>query len=188
VSVECEYGCNITCEEIKVYDHEGNEVATGHLTVFEDTINYADIFVTVPYGTPPGTYTWKAVYPGTAVHAGGEVDFSITVLPVEYYRLTIRSEPFKGVPVTINTLEVGVTDVEVEVSPGTYTVTMPDTWEDVPFSHWEDESTNPVRTIDVTEDMEIIAYYEKPPWPWYYYALLICGIALIAYALVKRRR
>ena len=97
------------------------------------------------------------------------------VLP--YHRLTVKSWPVKGVPVVIDTTEVGVTPVEVEFSPGTYTITAPATFNEAPFVEWEDGSTDPVRVLELIMDTELIAYYEKPP-PKVPTKLILAGLAL----------
>ena len=63
------------------------------------------------------------------------------------------------------------TPVTLELEPGTYEITMPslvtDGSETYNFSQWEDGSTNPVRTVNLTVDMSISAAYEAvaPPPP-----------------------
>lgn len=46
-----------------------------------------------------------------------------------------------------------------ELKRGTYQVVMPSTYEGYTFEKWEDNSTNPTRTITITQNMAITAYY-----------------------------
>ena len=83
------------------------------------------------------------------------------ILP--YHRLTVKSWPVKGVPVVIDTTEIDGTPVTIEFSPGSYTITVPATFNQAEFVEWEDGSTDPVRVLDLIVDTELTAYYEKPP-------------------------
>jgi len=64
------------------------------------------------------------------------------------------------------------------------------------FSHWEDGSTNPTRTIGITTDTSITATYELAPipppsplpsWVW---ALVVAipVIGVVAYYLRKKKK
>lgn len=104
------------------------------------------------------------------------------ILP--YHRLTVKSWPVEGVPVVVDTMPIDGTPVTVEFSPGTYTISVPPTFNQAEFVEWEDGSTDPVRTLDLIVDTELTAYYEKPPAPPPKVPTkLIAGLAVAATAI-----
>ncbi|RLI45954.1 hypothetical protein DRO69_04195, partial [Candidatus Bathyarchaeota archaeon] len=84
--------------------------------------------------------------------------------PPPNYTLTVESTPIDGINFTIGTTTY-TTNTTVELQKGTYTVTMPSTWtvgaDQYNFVKWENNSTNPLRTIDLTSNKTIIATYER---------------------------
>jgi len=122
------------------------------------------------------------------IHRRSEYDFTFTVVPLEYVKVKIYSEPITGIPVKVDGIEVGFTPVEIEVSPATYKIEVPSEFNRAKFLHWEDETTTPVREIEITYDIELTAFYEIPPIsPW----IVIAGIGIIligAYVLEELRK
>ena len=92
-----------------------------------------------------------------------EITMTVETPVLPYHRLTVKSWPVEGVPVVIDTTEIDGTPVTVEFSPGSYTITVPATFNQAKFVEWEDGSTDPVRVLDLIVDTELTAYYEKPP-------------------------
>lgn len=101
-------------------------------------------------------------------------DLSITayyVLAPRHWTLTVNSDPITGVEFTLDGVPQ-ITPYSASLIEGSHTITMPSSWiidEDVyNFDHWEDGSTNPTRTISLTEDTTITATYELyvPPTGW----------------------
>jgi len=82
--------------------------------------------------------------------------------------LTVDSTPVKGIPFVIDNKQYA-TPTTLQLPPGTYTIAMPKTHTDpetgvtYAFDHWEDGSTNPTRTINLTADTTITATYTPPP-------------------------
>lgn len=107
----------------------------------------------------------------------------LLVRAVGYY-LTVKSEP-PGVKVIIDGVEAK-TPHTWGVTPDAYTVLVPAEG----FIEWEDGSTDPVRTIEITEDMTIIAYYEAGV-PWKTIAAVGVSatvvIASVIYAATRKR-
>lgn len=99
------------------------------------------------------------------------VTLTIPEVPL-WAKVSVMSKPVKGVPVTCDPApavpprtEIGKTPVEFEVSTGLYEITVPATFDKATFVKWEDESTDPIRTIDITYPVDLIAYYKVPPPP-----------------------
>jgi hypothetical protein len=61
VGVKCSVGCNLAGQEIEIYDHEGEQVATGVLggVPYSDTLDlyWTEVALTAP--ATKGTYTWE---------------------------------------------------------------------------------------------------------------------------------
>jgi PKD repeat protein len=77
--------------------------------------------------------------------------------------LTVESAPIDGINFTIDATTY-TTNRSVGLLEGSYTVTMPSTWmvgtDKYNFVEWEDNTTNPVRTVSLTANMTITATYE----------------------------
>jgi PKD repeat protein len=84
-------------------------------------------------------------------------------IPTVYYTLTVESAPIDGINFTIDTTTY-TTNRSVGLPEENYTVTMPSTWmvgtDKYNFVEWEDNTTNPVRTVSLTANMTITATYE----------------------------
>jgi len=76
--------------------------------------------------------------------------------------LTVESTPINYTDFTIDSTTY-TTNTTIELQPDTYTVTMPNptvsNGDLFTFVKWEDDSTNPVRTISLTSNMTITATY-----------------------------
>jgi len=86
--------------------------------------------------------------------------------PPPTHLLTITSSPISGVNFTVNGM-TATTPYSATHGEGVYTIAFPHEWTDPPtgrryiFSHWENGSTNPTRTINLVSDMGLTAYYEE---------------------------
>lgn len=82
------------------------------------------------------------------------------------YVLTVESEP-EGAPFTINDVATA-TRYSQTLQQGIYTIVMPRTFNSYSFKQWEDGTTDPTRTINLTADTTLKAIYEvmaAPPPP-----------------------
>lgn len=122
------------------------------------------------------------------------VTLTLAPIPPEWPRVSVASEPVKSVPVIVDGVKVDGTPVEFEVSPGTYTITVPATFNKGTFAKWEDESTEPIRVIEIIYDVNLIAYYEVPPPPARKFLPVVgvIGVSMAALiggaALAKKKR
>jgi PKD repeat protein len=87
--------------------------------------------------------------------------YELYVPPV--HTLAVESTPIDGINFTIDATTY-TTNRSVGLPEGNYTVTMPSTWmvdtDHYNFLKWEDDSTNRVRTINLTSNKTITATYE----------------------------
>ncbi len=90
-------------------------------------------------------------------------NMTVNATYVHVYSLTVESTPIDNIDFTIDTIS-GKTNATVELIEGSYNITILDFWPNPVyyFSHWEDASTNPVRTITLTSNMTITATYRRP--------------------------
>ena len=88
--------------------------------------------------------------------------------PPPTYTLLVNSSPITEVPVTIDGAS-HTTPYSAALTEGSHTITVPPTvtiaQTTYNFVRWEDGSTNPKRTINLTKDMTLTAYYEEVPPP-----------------------
>jgi hypothetical protein len=100
------------------------------------------------------------------IQSGGPNGMAVYLWPVHV--LTVKTDPaaISPIPFTIDGTGA-VTPYTKTLDEGTYTIIMPDTyllknvlWR---FDHWEDGSISPRRTINLTADMTLTAYYVAPP-------------------------
>ncbi len=77
------------------------------------------------------------------------------------HTLTVESDPSNQL-FSISEMQY-ITPYTEKLGEGSYTIKMPDsTYDGKPFETWEDGSTNPERTINLTADMTIKATYKTP--------------------------
>lgn len=161
--MDMDYGLDLWDKTIQVVDENLDVVGTGTLTDRAWNAKYAkyEYFgkVTVVAPLIPKKYTWYGQFPRQGVHEMTSDPFTFEVTVAVAFALTIKSEPL-GAMIKLDGVE-RKTPVTFGVSAGTYTVTAPKE----NFVEWEDGSTDPIRTIEVMKDLEIIAYY-KPGIPW----------------------
>jgi len=85
---------------------------------------------------------------------------------VPTHTLTVNSSPVSGIKFDLSGI-AGVTPWSKSVVERTYTLNMPLKISTETalycFDHWEDGSTNPSRTINLTTDLTITAYYVEVP-------------------------
>jgi len=123
--------------------------------------------------SPPPPYGFAAFWPqGAFVYDGfpNKADpttwGTVTLAPSEptTYELTVNSSPVSGIAYTVDS-QPAVTGKPIVLNSGSHTITMPslitvgaDAYN---FAHWEDSSTNPVRTIDLQSNAVLTATYTK---------------------------
>jgi len=101
------------------------------------------------------------------------------------YKVVVESEPL-GVPFRVDGIEF-VTPTEFQATKESYTLYFPPTFEDIPFKHWEDGSTEPVRTITVDKDLTLVATYKRPWYkePWVIGLGIVGGACILTIVLSK---
>ena len=81
-------------------------------------------------------------------------------------QLTVNSDPISDIEFTVDDITHS-TNWSDFLDEGSYTIEMPSTWTDgsdlYNFDQWEDDSTNPTRTVTLTADQTITAYYVYVP-------------------------
>jgi hypothetical protein len=83
--------------------------------------------------------------------------------PTPTHNVTVQSTPIDGVSVSLDGAPVGVTPLTVTVGEGTHQFSVPLEVVKYRFVRWDDGSINPTRTVNVTGDMTLTAYYEAVP-------------------------
>jgi hypothetical protein len=105
----------------------------------------------VYYGSPPAQpATWGDVHLGPS----GPTT----------YELTVNSIPVSGLSYTVD-VQSAVTGTPITLNSGSHTVTMPSLItvgaDSYNFAHWEDSSTNPIRTINLQSNTVLTATYSN---------------------------
>lgn len=185
--MDMDYGWELWNKKIQVVDENFDVVGTGTLTSRAWNALYGkyEYFGRVKVVAPliPKEYTWYGQFPRQDVHEMASDPFTFEVTIAVAFALTIRTEP-PGAMVKLDGVE-RKTPVTFGVSAGTFIVTVPEK----NFVEWEDGSTDPVRTIEVMEDIEITAYY-KPGVPWGRIAIGAAAtvtVVTIIYAVSRKR-
>lgn len=104
--------------------------------------------------------------PTRTVTLTGNMEVTAFYEQVSMYALSVDSEPFTGVSFDADDLSGYITPCILKKLEGTHTIVFPAeveyNGEIFTFKQWEDGSTDPTRTINLTEPTEIIGYYVKP--------------------------
>jgi len=131
--------------------------------------------VGMAFGSKPGDPNWN---PDCDLNGDGKVDvldmtlfgahYGLTIDKVFMHVLTVESDP-QGAPFTINDVATA-TRYSQTLQEGIYTIAMPRTFNSYSFTQWEDGSTDPTRTINLTADTTMKAIYTvlavaPPPTP-----------------------
>lgn len=126
------------------------------------------------FAFPPGTYTLTATYLGqspTPPSASVTLVAGQTTTVNLYFpatkTLTINSSPVTGVPITVDGITFN-TNTTATLPVGSHAVSAPATFVSgattYAFVRWEDGTTNPVRTVNLTGDTTISATYQLVNW------------------------
>jgi hypothetical protein len=134
VGIKCSAGCKLTGGELRVFDHEGTQVAEAR---FEDVwpgtsaLYFAEVEAQAPLRI--GDHEWRAETPATnqVPHAAGSCSFAIKVVGPSDHQVMVavidgeRQTPIKGAHVLLHpyrafTDESGV--AKVKVAKGRYTL------------------------------------------------------------------
>jgi hypothetical protein len=134
VGIKCSAGCKLTGRQVAVFDHEGVQVAAGHLCddAWPDTS--ALYFVELQGETPgaTGDYRWRVEAPGSesgVPHAAGSSTFAVKVVAAADHEVTVEAfdvengAPIKGAHVLLHPYRA-LTDnngmANVRVAKGVY--------------------------------------------------------------------
>jgi hypothetical protein len=135
VGVKCSAGCKLTGRQLRIFDHEGTQVAEAHLVddVWPGTsaLYFAEVEAQAPRQT--GNYEWRVESPGSeqVPHATGSFSFALKVVRPPDHEVTVEAfdseqqTPIKGAHVLLHpyraaTDERGV--AKVKVAKGRYTL------------------------------------------------------------------
>jgi hypothetical protein len=122
---------------------------------------------------PPAPYGFAAFWPQNAIVYDGSPNqadpttwgdvYLSTSVPTRY-ELTVNSTPVSGISYTAG-VQPAVTGTPILLYNGSYTITVPSQTtvgtNVYNFVHWEDGSTDPVRTIDLQSNTTLTATYSK---------------------------
>ena len=108
------------------------------------------------------------------------------------HTLSINGSP-TSTPFTVDELDY-TTPWSDQLTEGTHTISVPSTFTDrekrYDFRKWEDDSTNPNRTVNLLNNMDIIAYYDVtivPEFPTLIAWLAVVGVATLTIVLNVRK-
>jgi hypothetical protein len=153
--------------------------ATGNATEFK--VKYTDFGIALGdtiklsidrnFGpSPPPPYGFAAFWPQGATVYYNTPDpttwGTVTLVPLVQttYELTVNSSPVSGISYTVDG-QPSVTGTPVVLNSGSHTITMPslimigaDAYN---FARWEDNSSNPVKTLNLQSNVVLTATYTK---------------------------
>jgi hypothetical protein len=134
VGVKCSAGCNLSGRQVSVFDHEGAQVAAGHLhdDPWPDTsaLYFVELQATAPRET--GDYRWRVETPVSdsgVPHAAGSSAFAVNVVAAADHEVTVEAfdvengAPIKGAHVLLHPYRALTDDTgvaKVRVAKGTY--------------------------------------------------------------------
>ena len=145
--------------------------AIGTIRVLVNNVEVGDLFLTavdnsVALGVCNIVIGAIGGYNAEATVSVDDFIISDTPLPIVYHHLSVDTTPITGVSFTLKGSEE-VTPYSADLEEGSYTITMPPSLlvegKTYNFVQWEDGTTNPERTIDLTFDMVLTATYEPLP-------------------------
>jgi hypothetical protein len=164
--VKCLAGCKLAGRQVFVFDHEGAQVAAGHLRddAWPDTV--ALYFVELQAKAPreKGDYRWQVETPGSESglpHAAGSSAFAVKVVAAADHEVTVEAfdvengAPIRGAHVLLHPYRALTDDTgvaKVRVAKGTYKLFVSG------FNYIAHE-----RIIDVASDMAIRAELAAEP-------------------------
>jgi len=166
VGIKCSAGCKLAGRQVFVFDHEGAQVAAGHLRddAWPDTV--ALYFVELQAKAPreKGDYRWQVETPGSESglpHAAGSSEFAVKVVAAADHEVTVEAfdvengAPIRGAHVLLHPYRALTDDTgvaKVRVAKGTYKLFVSG------FNYIAHE-----RIIDVASDMAIRAELAAEP-------------------------
>jgi hypothetical protein len=134
VGVKCSAGCRLAGRQVAVFDHEGSQVAAGHLRddAWPDTsaLYFVELQAKVP--REKGDYRWRVETPewvAGAPHAAGSSAFAIKVVAAADHEVTVeafdaeKASPIGGAHVLLHPYRALTDDTgmaKVRVAKGTY--------------------------------------------------------------------
>jgi hypothetical protein len=134
VGIKCSAGCELTGQELSIFDHEGAQIAAANLRadVWPGTsaLYFADIEAQAPPST--GDYSWQVKTPGSeegAPHAAGSSAFAVKIVSTPDHEVTVEAfdsenqTPIKGAHVLLHPYRAFTDDrgvAKVKVVKGRY--------------------------------------------------------------------
>jgi hypothetical protein len=134
VGIKCSAGCKLAGRRVAVFDHEGAQVAAGHLCddPWPDTsaLYFVELQAKAPRET--GDYRWRIETPGSesgVPHAAGSSRLAVKVVPAADHEVTVEAldaetgAPIKGAHVLLHPYRALTDDngvAKVRVAKGTY--------------------------------------------------------------------
>ncbi len=156
-------GSNFPFNSAVSITYGGSAVATTPSSVATSATGTFTASFTVPASSTPGANTVQATAAGLFASATFTHTVSTTAV------LTVSSQYQSGQPLTGmwttltqngQTVGTGFTPVQFTVSPGAQYVATVSNYQQIVFNHWADNgSTNPARTVSITQDTTLTAVY-----------------------------
>jgi len=144
----------------------------GHTTPYSTNLNEGTHTVVMPSTITSGGTTYNFVkWEDGSSNPTRTVNLTTDMTLTAYYQayssphtLNINSSPISGVTFTINST-IASTPYSASLNEGRYIIIMPSSAKisgvTYNFVKWEDNSTNSTRTVNLTTDMALTAYYGK---------------------------
>jgi hypothetical protein len=134
VGIKCSAGCKLAGRQVFLFDHEGAQIAEGHLRedAWPDTsaLYFVELQAKAPRQT--GDYHWRVETPGSepgVPHADGSSTLAVKVVPAADHVVTVEAfdiesgAPIKGAHVLLHPYRALTDDngvAKVNVAKGTY--------------------------------------------------------------------
>lgn len=145
-------------------------------TPYNQALIQGNYTVTMP--TAVGNYRFKHWEDGStnptrtinlAVDTSLVATYEVYVPPTVNHNLVVTSTPISGFPFTVDGYQYTTPTQPIALQEGMHTVVVPSNvlvGSDIyNFKHWENNSTTPLRTIDLTANMTLVCTYALPPIP-----------------------
>jgi len=133
---------------------------------------------TVTMPTAVGNYRFKnwedgSTNPARTINLAADTSmiatYEVYVPPPVNHSLVVTSTPISGFAITVDGYQYTTPTQPITLQEGIHTVVAPSNVlvdaDIYNFKHWEDDTTTPARTIDLTADLTVACTYELPPPP-----------------------
>jgi hypothetical protein len=167
VGIKCSSGCNLAGRQLRVFDHEGTQVAAANLLgdVWPGTsaLYFAELEAQAPLAI--GNYKWQVDVPGSdsgLPHAAGSSMFTIKVVSPPDHEVTVvafdsgKRTPIEGAHVLLHpyrssTDKAGV--AKVKVTKGRYRLLVSG-FNYIPYENNIDVASDITTRVELTEERE----------------------------------